>query len=101
MIVLDDMDYNAEESYHAAMPSYGVMGGNPRIEYMMRMEEREQEKRSVPESDSMAIPEGYISVEEFNTAQRSLALKIVFGVGLLLSLCALVILGKWRKKMEI
>ena len=102
-IVLDDRDYAgaAEESYHAVMPSFGVVGGNPRIEYLMRQEENQKAMKSVPSLESPVIPEGYISVEEAAAAQRSLAVKIILSGGLLLSICALMILQKRRKKLEL
>ena len=98
-IVLD-RDYADEESYNAVMPSYGVMGGNPRIEYMMRQEENQKLMNAAP-AEIEVIPEGYISVEEAAAAQRETALKIIFCCGLLLSIGALVFLGKYRKKMEL
>ena len=103
-IVLDEMDYadSAQESYHAVMPSFGVMGGNPRIEYMMRQEENKKAMNAVPDNNApLVVPEGYISVEEASAAQRSLALKIILSGGLLLSICALVLLHKRRKQMEL
>ena len=83
------------------MPSFGVVGGNPRIEYLMRQEENQKTMKSVPSLESPVIPEGYISVEEAAAAQRSLAVKIILSGGLLLSICALIILQKRRKKLEL
>ncbi len=102
-IVLDERDYagSAQESYHAVMPSFGVMGGNPRIEYLMRQEENQKAMNAVPDNAPLAAPEGYISVEEASAAQRSLAIKIILSGGLLLSICALVLLHKRRKQMEL
>ena len=100
-IVLDDRDYAgaAEESYHAVMPSYGVMGGNPRIEYMMRQEQNQKTQNTIQDPASPVIPEGYISIEEASAAQRSLAVKMILSGGLLLSICALIILRERQKKM--
>lgn len=100
-IVLEDYDRTAEESYTAVMPSFGVMGGNPRIEYMMRQEEKQKVMNTSPSAENVVIPEGYISIEEAESAQRSLALKIILCGGLLGSLFALAILRKRRKKMEL
>ena len=102
-IVLDERDYagSAQESYHAVMPSFGVMGGNPRIEYLMRQEENQKAMKAVPDNAPLAVPEGYISIEEASAAQRSLAIKIILSGGLLLSICALVLLHKRRKQMEL
>ena len=102
-IVLEEKSFGgaSEESYHAVMPSYGVMGGNPRIEYMMRMEESQNALRSAPSAESNIIPEGYISTEEASQMVRSASLKIIFGCGLVLSVCALVFLHKRRKQLEI
>ena len=52
-------------------------------------------------NDSAGIPEGYISTEEAAAAQRSMAMKMIFGGGLLLCIFALVVLYRQRKKMEI
>ena len=98
--IILDRDYADEESYNAVMPSYGVMGGNPRIEYMMRQEENQKMMNAAP-TEIEVIPDGYISVEEAAAAQRETALKIIFCCGLLLSIGALVFLGKYRKKMEL
>ncbi len=102
-IVLEDRNFGgaAEESYHAVMPSYGVMGGNPRIEYMMRMEERQNALKSEPQPDSSVIPEGYISTEEASQMVRSASLKIILGGGLAASICALFLLHRRRKKLEV
>ena len=102
-IVLEEKSFGgaSEESYHAVMPSYGVMGGNPRIEYMMRMEESQNALRSAPSAESNVIPEGYISTEEASQMVRSASLKIILGCGLVLSVCALVFLHKRRKQLEI
>ena len=51
--------------------------------------------------ESAAVPEGYISTEEAAAAQRSMAMKMIFGGGLILCICALVVLYRQRKKMEI
>ena len=102
-IVLDKRDYSeaAEESYHAVMPSFGVRGGNPRIEYLMRQEEDRKIMQAAESYDSMTIPDGYISAEEAAAAQRSLMIKMLFGGGLILCVCALLILNRQRKKMEV
>ena len=99
-IRLEDRDFGggAEESYRAVMPSYGVMGGNPRIEYMMRMEEKQSVQNSY---ESITVPEGYISIEEAAAAQRSLAIKMFLCGGLVLSLCVLFVLHRRRKKLEV
>ena len=99
-IVLEDRSFggSAEESYRAVMPSFGVRGWNPRIEYMMQMEEN----RTVSEAaDSFSVPDGYISLEESAAAQRSLAVKMLLGGGLIMSLCALFVLRRRRKKLEV
>ena len=102
-IVLEERNFSgaAEESYHAVMPSYGVMGGNPRIEYMMRMEESQNALRSAPQQDCGAVPEGYISTEEASQMVRSASLKIILGGGLAASICALILLRRRRKKLEV
>lgn len=99
-IVLEDRNFggSAEESYRAVMPSFGVRGGNPRIEYMMRMEEKQSAQNSV---ESFTVPEGYISKEEAAQAQHDLAVKMILCFGLILSLCALFVLRRRRKKLEI
>ena len=102
-IVLEDRNYGeaAEESYHAVMPSFGVRGGNPRMEYLMRQEENRNSVQAAESYESAAIPEGYISTEEAAAAQRSMAMKMIFGGGLILCIFALVFLYRQRKKMEI
>ena len=102
-IVLEDRNYGeaAEESYHAVMPSFGVRGGNPRIEYLMRQEEDRNAMQAAESNDSAVIPEGYISTEEAAAAQRSMAMKMIFGGGLILCIGALIVLYRQRKKMEI
>ncbi|MBR6089324.1 MAG: hypothetical protein IKP86_05275 [Anaerolineaceae bacterium] len=101
-IILDEREYGVgEEAYHAVMPSYGVMGGNPRIEYMMRMEEQQNAENELRAAEILTVPEGYISVEEAASAQRSLALKIVLGGGLILSICALLVLRRRKKMLEV
>ena len=102
-IVLEERNYGeaAEESYHAVMPSFGVRGGNPRMEYLMRQEEDRNSMQAAESSNSAAVPEGYISAEEAAAAQRSMAMKMIFGGGLILCICALMVLYRQRKKMEI
>ena len=103
-IVLEDRNYGeaAEESYHAVMPSFGVRGGNPRMEYLMRQEEDRNSMMQAADSyESAAVPEGYISTEEAAAAQRSMAMKMIFGGGLILCIFALMVLYRQRKKMEI
>ena len=102
-IVLEDRNFGgaAEESYRAVMPSYGVRGGNPRIEYMMRQEESQNSLRMAESAENQVIPEGYISEEEAHQAVRYTALKIIFGGGLILSLAVLIILRQRRKMLEV
>ena len=102
-IVLEERNYGeaAEESYHAVMPSFGVRGGNPRMEYLMRQEEDRNSMQAAESSNSAAVPEGYISAEEAAAAQRSMAMKMIFGGGLIVCICALMVLYRQRKKMEI
>ena len=103
-IVLEDRNYGeaAEESYHAVMPSFGVRGGNPRMEYLMQQEEDRNSMMQAADSyESAAVPEGYISTEEAAAAQRSMAMKMIFGGGLILCIFALMVLYRQRKKMEI
>lgn len=102
-IVLEERNYGeaAEESYHAVMPSFGVRGGNPRMEYLMRQEEDRNTMQAAESSNSAAVPEGYISAKEAAAAQRSMAMKMIFGGGLILCIFALVVLYRQRKKMEI
>ncbi|MBQ6519530.1 MAG: hypothetical protein IJI14_12480 [Anaerolineaceae bacterium] len=102
-IVLEDRDFGgaAEESYRAVMPSYGVIGGNPRIEYMMRQEENLKAQQQAQSAANNTIPDGYISIEEAQQAVRSTALKIIFGGGLLLSIAVLFVLHKRRKGLEV
>lgn len=102
-IVFEDRNYGgkAEESYHAVMPSFGVRGGNPRIEYMMRQEESRNYRQEDQSVDTAVVPDGYISTEEAEQAVRSTALKIIFSGGLILSFAALFILHKRRKGLEV
>ena len=100
-IVLEDRDFGGgTDSYQAVMPSYGVRGGNPRIEYMMRMEENRMTQNSV-RLDPENPPEGFISVAEAEANQRSLVLKIVFGLGLVSSLCGIYILRRKKQALEV
>ena len=102
-IVLEDRNFGgaAEESYRAVMPSYGVRGGNPRIEYMMRQEESQNSLRMAESAENQVVPEGYISEEEAHQAVRNTALKIIFGGGLILSLAVLIMLRQRRKMLEV
>mgnify|MGYP007070213280 CR=1 FL=1 len=99
-IVLDeDMGY-VSESYTAVMPSYGVMGGNPRIEYMMRQEQQ----AALAESqawDPENPPEGFISVETAAANQRDLVVKLGLGAGLLGSLVGILLLRRKKKQLEV
>lgn len=100
-IVLEDRNFGGgTDSYQAVMPSYGVRGGNPRIEYMMRMEEnRMMENSAVPNTANP--PQGYISIEEAEANQRSLVLKIIFSLGLTFSLCGNFILRRKKQALEV
>ena len=101
-IVLEDNGYDtAAESYTAVMPSYGVMGGNPRIEYLMRLEQEQNSARESVAWDADNPPEGFISVEEAKADQRSLLLKVGLGAGLAASLAGIVILKERKKKLEL
>ena len=98
-IILEDRGY-AEESYNAVMPSYGVMGGNPRIEYMMRQEEK-QAAADNPVLDPENPPEGFISIEKAEAISRDRFIKAGLGLGLLLSLAGIFILRRRRKMLEV
>ncbi len=100
-IILEDRNYGtAAESYTAVMPSYGVMGGNPRIEYMMRQEEKQavQENTAL---DPENPPEGFISVEKANEISRDRLVKTVLGLGLLLSIAGIFVLRRRKKLLEV
>ena len=100
-IVLEDRDYGgAAESYSAVMPSFGVRGGNPRIEYMMRQEENKA-LQNVQPLDPDNPPEGFISTAAAEAGQRSLALKIVLGFGVVLSLCGSYLLRRKKQSLEV
>ena len=99
-IVLDDYDYGAE-AYTAVMPSYGVMGGNPRIEYLMRREKRENALSDSPAWDEENPPEGFVSLEKASEEKWSAVLKVVLASGLLASVGGIVVLEKRKKKTEV
>ena len=100
-IVLEDRDYGGgADSYTAVMPSYGVRGGNPRIEYMMRLEESQNTAQSLS-WDADNPPAGFISEETAAANQRSLLIKIGLGLGLAGSLAGIFILAKRKKQLEI
>ncbi len=98
-IVLEEPDYTAE-SYNAVMPSYGVMGGNPRIEYMMRQEAKESEN-SLPQLDPENPPEGFISIEKAEAMSRDRFIKAGLGLGLLASIAGLIILRRRKQTLEV
>lgn len=100
-IVLEDRDYGGgADSYTAVMPSYGVRGGNPRIEYMMRLEESQNTAQSLS-WDADNPPAGFISEETAAANQRSLLIKIGLGLGLAGSLAGIFILTRRKKQLEI
>ena len=100
-IVLEDRAYDSgTESYTAVMPSYGVMGGNPRIEYLMRQEQQNAVQESVT-WDADNPPEGFISTETAAANQRDLLLKLGLGAGLAGSLAGIFILSRRKKKLEV
>ncbi len=100
-IVLEDMDYGAvTESYTAVMPSYGVRGGNPRIEYLMRQEEKQSANQSAA-LDPDNPPEGFISVEKAEALSRDRLIKAGLGMGLLLSIGGIIILQRRKRMLEV
>ena len=101
-IILDeDMGY-AAESYTAVMPSYGVMGGNPRIEYMMRQEQKLAEAQdSAAAWDAENPPEGFISEETAAANQRDLLLRLGLGAGLVGSIAGIIILQRKKQRLQI
>ena len=100
-IILDeDMGY-AAESYTAVMPSYGVMGGNPRIEYMMRQEQKMAEDQSSPSWDSENPPEGFISEETAAANQRDLLIRLGLSAGLVGSIAGIVILQRKKQRLQL
>lgn len=102
-IVLEDRAFggSADESYNAVMPSYGVRGGNPRIEYMLRMEESQNAMNKSVSLDPNNPPEGFVSIETAAASQRDLAVKIVLVSGLVFFLTGLYFLTRKRKEMEV
>ena len=92
-IVLDD-------SYAAVMPSYGVMGGNPRIEYMMRMEEQANAQNAAP-LDPENPPEGFVSVEQMQQTNRTTLIIACLSTGLILSLAGVILLSRRKKSLEV
>ena len=100
-IVLEDRDFGGgADPYRAAMPSYGVRGGNPRIEYMMRQEENACLQKPVT-LDPDNPPEGFISIAAAEANQRNLALKISLGFGLALSLVGIFVLRRKKQALEV
>ena len=100
-IILDeDMGY-AAESYTAVMPSYGVMGGNPRIEYMMRQEQKLAEAQENTAWDAENPPEGFISEETAAANQRDLLIRLGLGAGLAGSIAGIVFLEKKRQRLQV
>ena len=100
-IILDeDMSY-AAESYTAVMPSYGVMGGNPRIEYMMRQEQKLAEAQASPSWDADNPPEGFISEETAAANQRDLLIRLGLGAGLVGSIAGIMILQRKKQRLQL
>ena len=99
-ILLEEPEY-AAEAYNAVMPSYGVMGGNPRIEYLMRMEEKQNALSGSSSWDAENPPAGFVSAEEASAEKRSAALKIALGAGLLVSIGGIAVLEQRKKKLEV
>ena len=100
-IILDeDMGY-AAESYTAVMPSYGVMGGNPRIEYMMRQEQKLAEAQENTAWDAENPPEGFISEETAAANQRDLLIRLGLGAGLAGSIAGIVLLQRKKQRLQI
>ena len=100
-IILDeDMGY-AAESYTAVMPSYGVMGGNPRIEYMMRQEQKLAESQESPAWDAENPPEGFISEETAAAKQRDLLIRLGLGAGLAGSIAGIVLLQRKKQRLQV
>ena len=97
-IVLDDY---GTEAYNAVMPSYGVMGGNPRIEYLMRIEEKQNAVSESSAWDAENPPEGFISLEKASEEKWSTALKVVLCSGLLMSIGGIAVLERRKKKLEV
>ena len=101
-IILEDRDYSAAtESYTAVMPSFGVMGGNPRIEYLMRQEQNQNALQESQTWDAENPPEGFISEEKAAADQRGLLLKLGLGAGLAGSLAGIFILNRRKKQLEL
>ena len=99
-IILEDRDY-AAESYNAVMPSYGVMGGNPRIEYMMRQEQKVSVAEDSAVWDAENPPEGFISIEQAEKTSRDRFIKTGLGLGLLASLAGIFILRRRKRMLEV
>ena len=103
-IILEDRDFGGgAESYTAVMPSYGVMGGNPRIEYMMRLEQEQNQAAAQEQQvwDEENPPEGFISESAAQANQRDLLLKLGLGLGLVLSLTGIFILTRKKRALEV
>ncbi len=99
-IILEDRDY-AAESYNAVMPSYGVMGGNPRIEYMMRQEQKAAVAEESAVWDAENPPEGFISIEKAEEISRDRFIKAGLGLGLLASIAGIFILRRRKQMLEV
>ena len=99
-IVLEDYDYGTE-AYNAVMPSYGVMGGNPRIEYLMRMEEKQKTLSDSSSWDADNPPAGFVSEAKASAETLNTALKIILCSGLLMSIGGIAVLERRKKKLEV
>jgi len=100
-IVLEDRDFGGgTDSYQALMPSYGTRGGNPRIEYMMRQEEKLSAQNSL-KLDPDNPPEGFISVEKAAAQRRKALIGAGAGTGLAVSIAGIFFLKRKRKALEI
>ncbi len=100
-IVLEDRDFGGgTDSYQVLMPSYGTRGGNPRIEYMMRQEEKLSAQNSL-KLDPDNPPEGFISVEKAVAQRRKALIGAGAGTGLAVSIAGIFFLKRKRKALEI
>ena len=83
------------------MPSYGVMGGNPRIEYMMRQEQKLAESQESPAWDAENPPEGFISEETAAAKQRDLLIRLGLAAGLAGSIAGIVLLQRKKQRLQV
>lgn len=100
-IVLNESYSGDSNSYAAVMPSYGVRGGNPRIEYMLRMEEKQAGTQNAAPLDPDNPPEGFVSVETLDRTKRDILIRVGLGAGLVLSVAGAFLLSRRKKAMEV